>query len=91
MCRNISLCLFTESVHTLKIHVGEKNCISLLDSEIESENSAKTESADNRLQIRNIDFKWAKVDENITEIKENTKDIAGDILFIILFIINISF
>ena len=75
--------MFTESAHTLKIHVGEKSCISLLDSEIESENSVKAESADNRLQIRNIDFKWAKVDENITEIKENTKDIAGDIHYFI--------
>lgn len=67
-----------ESVHTLKIHVREKNCISLLDSEIESENSAKAEFPDNRLQIGNIDFKWKKVNENITEIKENTKDIAAD-------------
>lgn len=79
--------MFTESVHTLKIHIGEKNCISLLNSEIESENSSKAESIDNRLQIGNIDFKWTKVNENITEIKEHTKDIAGDILFII----NISF
>ena len=77
--------MFTESEHTLKIE--EKNCISLLDSEIESKNSAKAESADNRLQIGNIDLKWKKMDENVTEIKENTKDNTGDILFII----NISF
>lgn len=64
-------------MHALKIHVGEKSCISLTDSESESKNTVKTEStfSDNILQIQNV--------ENIIEVTENTVNTTGDILFII--------
>ncbi|OAD59233.1 hypothetical protein WN48_09499 [Eufriesea mexicana] len=68
------------SVHALKLHVGEKNVISLVNSEkSESKNPLRTDSifCDSKLQVQNINFKWKEIEENIKEIKENADHITA--------------
>ncbi|CAK9824381.1 Zinc finger protein 358 [Anthophora retusa] len=65
------------NLHALKMHVEENNFFSLIECEKnESKKSITTNSifSDNNLQVQNADFKWKEVNENITEVKENTEN-----------------
>lgn len=73
------------------MHIEEKNYISPINSEQnESKGYLKMDTifSDNELQVEHIDFDWHELDENVTEVKENTESAAG-IKFI--FVILISF
>ncbi|XP_003705952.3 uncharacterized protein LOC100877746 isoform X1 [Megachile rotundata] len=68
-----------ENMQALKIHIEDKNYISTINSEkIESKDFIKMDTifSNNELQVEHIDFDWKDLDENVTEIKENTENTA---------------
>ncbi|XP_034179897.2 uncharacterized protein LOC117604177 [Osmia lignaria lignaria] len=61
------------------MHIEEKNYISSINSEQnESKGFLKMDTifSDNELQVEHIDFDWHELDENVTEVKENTESTA---------------
>ncbi|CAL7937794.1 unnamed protein product [Xylocopa violacea] len=59
------------NTYALKVHVGEQNFVSLIDSKkCDPKNSVKTDSifSKNKLQVQNIDLEWKEKNEN----RENT-------------------